>query len=52
MREAVREKYFVGTKDKREVVKRLLSYSLPIDDDWEVIEKELEQGYSEDIHRH
>jgi hypothetical protein len=52
VREAVREKYFAGTKDKQEVVKRLLSYNVPVDDDWVVIEKELEEGYDEDLRRH
>ncbi len=50
VRVAVREKYFVGTKDRREVVRRLLSFNLPVDMDWPALEKELEDGYSEDIH--
>ena len=31
VREAVREKYFTGTRDKREVAKRIASMSIPID---------------------
>ena len=50
VREAVREKYFTGTLDKREVVKRISDLNLPINDDWDVLKKELEQGYDEDVH--
>ena len=50
VREAVREKYFTGTKDKREVVNRIAGFNLPIDEDWDVLKKEIEEGPGEDVH--
>lgn len=49
VREAVHDKYFVGTRDKREVVTRIRSYRVPITEDWDAIKQDLQQGYDEDL---
>lgn len=49
VREAVREKYFTGTADKRQVVDRIAKLNLPIDEDWDTLKEEIE-GQGEDVH--
>ena len=49
VREAVREKYGIGARDRKEVLKKLLSYSFPIEEDWPTLKKEIEGKHLEGL---
>ena len=49
VREAVREKYFTGTRDKQAIVNRIAGFRLAVDDDWVEVEKEIEEGRGKDV---
>lgn len=49
IRKAVRERYLRPEVNRAEIIDRILSMELPITEDWEVLEREIEDAHIHDL---